>query len=126
MPEVSVDQVNRRWEEHRHGYREMLIAELDGKAVGSVSVTDQRHQLPNSLRMIALDVGTAFRQKGVGSALMEVVEQRARRLGFQFVNLEVGVNNRDAMRLYKRRGYERLGAPKMVADEMSWIMIKRV
>jgi ribosomal protein S18 acetylase RimI-like enzyme len=126
MPEVSVEQMNRRWEEHRHGYRELLIAELDGEAVGAVSVTDQRHQLPNSLRMIALDVGMAFRRKGVGTALMEAVEEQARRLGFQRVNLEVGVSNRDAMRLYERRGYERLGAPKMVANEMSWIMIKRV
>ena len=57
---------------------------------------------------------------------MEKVEQQARGEGLQSVNLEVGVDNTDAVRLYERRGYERLGNPEIVAGELSWIMIKAI
>ena len=61
---------------------------------------------------------------GVGTALVEAVEDTARRNGLQSVNLEVAVDNTDAIRLYQRLGYERVGGPEMVFEELSWIMIK--
>ena len=126
MPDVKVEQVNQRWQEYQDGYRDMLIAELDRMVVGTVSTTGHRHQLPNSLRLFALDVGPEFRRRGVGAALMEAVAQRARQQGLQSVNLEVGVDNSDAVRLYERRGYERVGNPEIVVEELSWIMVKPV
>ena len=32
------------------------------------------------------------------------------------MNLEVGADNSDVIRLYERRGYERLGDPEIVAE----------
>jgi ribosomal protein S18 acetylase RimI-like enzyme len=78
------------------------------------------------MRMFSLNVGAAFRRKGVGTALMEAVEQRARERGHQTVNLEVAVGNVDAVRLYKRRGYRCLRDGEVVAGELSWIMLKSV
>ena len=76
MPELSVQQVCQRWQEHQDGHRELLIAELDEEIAGIVSITGHLHQMPNSLRLFALDVGPAYRRRGVGTALMEVVEDR--------------------------------------------------
>jgi ribosomal protein S18 acetylase RimI-like enzyme len=74
------------------------------------------------LRLFALDVGLRFRGRGIGTALIEAVERRARRQGLRGVNLEVGVDNGDAIRLYERLGYRRRGSP--VAGESSWIVTK--
>ena len=100
----------------------MLIAESDGEVVGTVSVGGVGNQIPYMLRLFALDVGLRFRGRGIGTALIEAVERRARRQGLRGVNLEVGVDNGDAIRLYERLGYRRRGSP--VAGESSWIVTK--
>ena len=136
-PEVSLTQVDQRWQEHQSGYREMLIAELDGQVVGTVSIGGHGHQLPDSLRMFPLDVGTKFRRRGVGTALVEAVEEIARRQELQTINLEVGVENDGALRMYEQLGYLRLGNPEIVRwcslsdngkgeqiEELSWVMTK--
>ncbi|MYE54204.1 MAG: GNAT family N-acetyltransferase, partial [Chloroflexi bacterium] len=69
-PDVGAKQVNYRWQEDRDGHRVMLVAELDGEIAGTVSSTRHRLQLPDSLRMLALDVGRAFRRQGIGTALI--------------------------------------------------------
>lgn len=125
-PEVTTDRLNRRWKEHLKDLRNMLIAELDGEVVGTVSTTTLLYQLPNSLRLLALDLGPKFRRRGVGTALVEEVEQRARRKGLRSVNLEVGVDNGVGLRLYERRGYERVGNPRWVVGDLAWIMLKAV
>ncbi|MYC06009.1 MAG: GNAT family N-acetyltransferase [Chloroflexi bacterium] len=136
-PEVSRTQVKRRYDESELGYREMLIAELEGQIVGTVSTGGRGFQRTGSLRMFALDVGSAFRNRGVGTALIEAVESAAVRRNLYEVNLEVSVDNVDAIRIYERLGYKRL--PDRVTDtwnelddlgngqtveESAWIMIK--
>ena len=136
-PDLNASQVDHRWQEHKDGYREMLTAELDGVVAGTVSTTGHRFQLPDSLRMFALDVGPAFRRQGVGTALIEAVEEMARLAGLGNVNLEVTVDNPGALRLYERLGYHRMGEPvtdrwerpteggnSEQIEEVSWVMIK--
>ena len=55
-PDVPAAQVTRRLEESRLGYRDMLVAELDGRVVGTVSMGGHGFQRPGSLRLFALDV----------------------------------------------------------------------
>ena len=138
-PEVPAAQVARRLEEGRLGYREMLVAELDGQVVGTVSMGGRGFQRPGSLRLFALDVGATFRRRGVGTALLHAVEAIASRRGLDEVNLEVAVENVDAVRLYERLGYRRSVEPVMdrweeqlddgssrVVDVPSWVMVKRL
>ena len=91
----------------------MLVASLAGQVVGTVSTTGHRFQRPDSLRLFALDVGPAFRGQGIGTALVQAVEERARRAGLKGVNLEVSVKNTNAMHLYERLGYRTVGNPVM-------------
>ena len=138
-PDISAKQVNHRWQEDRDGHRVMLVAELDGEIVGTVSSTHHHCQLPESSRMLALDVGRAFRRQGVGTALIEAIEAKARRESLRSVSLEVALDNHAAIHLYERLGYHRLGEPivnrwtRLTDDgrlerveECSWVMVKEV
>ena len=139
-PDASRAQVAQRWQDHRDGYREMLVAELDGRVVGTVSTSGHRHQRPGSLRLLALNVSPAFRGRGVGTALVRAVEEEeARRRGLAHVNLEVAVENAGAIRLYERLGYQRQGKPivdrwtrladdggREEVEELSWVMVAKV
>ena len=113
------------------------MAELDGCPVGTVSTGGHGFQRPGSLRLFALDVGEAFRGRGVGTALVNAVEAAAADRALTEVNLEVALENEDAVRLYERLGYNRLGEPVMdrweqhlddggsrLVEEPSWVMIK--
>ena len=126
-----------RFEESLDGYREILVAELDGCPVGTVSMGGHGFQRPGSLRLFALDVGEAFRGRGVGTALVNGVEAAAADRALTEVNLEVAIGNEDPVRLYERLGYKRLGKPVLdrweqplddggsrLVEEPSWVMIK--
>ena len=108
-PGISAAQIKRRLEENRKGFRTMLVAVQEGRAVGSISIGGGRFQRPESLRLFALDVGPAFRRNGVGTALVKAVEAIAAESGMGEVNLEVEIDNKDAIRLYLRLGYRICG-----------------
>ena len=76
-PGISAAQIERRLEESRKGFRTMLVAVKEGRAVGSVSIGGGSFQRKGSLRLFALDVGPAFQSKGVGTALINAVESIA-------------------------------------------------
>ena len=137
-PDVSESQLDNRITEARDGSREMLVAELGGAVVGTVSLGARGFQRRGSLRVFALDVGAAFRDRGVGTALLSAAESRASGLGLTEVNLEVSIDNVDAVRLYERLGYRRTYQPVLdrcrkwlddgttrMIEERSWIMLKR-
>ena len=138
-PEVSAAQVRQRFEQAQDGHREILVAELDGRPVGTVSMGGHRFQRPGSLHLFALDVGAAFRGQGVGTALVRAVEAAAAGRALREVNLEVAVENEDAVKLYERLGYRRLREQVMdrwerrhddgsirVVEAPSWVMVKRL
>ena len=138
-PEVSRAQIRRRYDETLLGYRQMLVAELGEHVVGTVSTGGWGFQRSNSLRMFALDVGKAFRNRGVGTALIYAVEASAISLHLKEVNLEVSVDNVNAIRLYERLGYQRLPEPmtdswdeldedgnRRTVEVLSWIMLKEI
>ena len=65
-PELSAEQLDRRWQEHGDGNREILVAALAGQVVDTVSTTGHRFQRPDSLRLFGLDVRPVFRGQGIG------------------------------------------------------------
>jgi GNAT superfamily N-acetyltransferase len=94
---------------------ERIVAELDGKIVGSVALfpakTDAYEGFVDELeypeiRMLA--VTPEARGKGVASALVSECIQRAKAQGLQSVGLHTGEFMESAMRLYERIGFERL------------------
>ena len=135
--DVGAEQIANRFQEVTDGCREMFVAELNGEAAGTVSTTEYSFQIPDSLRMFALDVGPSFRNRGVGTALIRAIEKMAFERGMKRVNLEVALDNGGAIRLYERLGYYRLDAPftnqwtkltdggvQELVEERSWVMVK--
>ncbi|MHC4451537.1 MAG: GNAT family N-acetyltransferase [Planctomycetota bacterium] len=58
----------------------------------------------NSFYLLALAVDDAMRGRGVGSSLLDRVEERARQSGSSRFCLDVSAKNEGARRLYERRG----------------------
>jgi len=57
-------------------------------------------------KVITLDVNPLNRRKGAGFVLMESLEQELLAAGAKVVQLEVSVENKDALALYSKLGYK--------------------
>lgn len=135
--ELTEAQVENRWHEQDMGYRELLVAVVDGSIVGTVSISDSARPR-NSLHLFALEVSPAMRGQGIGTAIVRSVLAEAQSRGRARVYLEVRVDN-PARRLYHRLGFRRTG-PSFVnawwrfesdgsrerVEESSYRMVKRV
>jgi len=81
-----------------------LIAEVDGRIVGSVlGGFDGRRGM-----MYHLAVASDFRQQGIGTLLVDELERRLRAKGCIRYYLLVTKNNVDAIRFYEQRGWVRM------------------
>ena len=100
-----------------------LVAELEGRPVGLVwyrYFTEETHGegfVDEAVPELAIAVADGHRGKGVGTALMEAIQARARSDGVARISLSVDRGN-PARRLYERLGYIEVepGSEKMVLD----------
>lgn len=106
----SFGQIDKRWREMVARWREVFIAEVDGRPVGTVSVNERPEQ-PRLLHLFALDVSEPLRNRGIGTQLIDFVEAEARRRLLAGVYLEVALANVNARRLYERLQYGQEGVP---------------
>lgn len=107
------------WEHRRARYQRwladprafVLVAEREGHAVGAAVVAvgggyDGWESGAAVGEIKDLVVAPGERGQGVGSALLERVEGELREAGFEAYRLNVLAANKDAIRLYERRGLE--------------------
>ncbi|MEU4540843.1 GNAT family N-acetyltransferase [Streptosporangium sp. NPDC023825] len=98
------------------GHGLLLVAWQDdvtgGVAVGDVYVwlaaaeePELRAHLPDVALITHLEVVAGRRNEGIGTELLRAAEHRLWDLGHKQVALGVGLDNRDAQRLYARLGY---------------------
>lgn len=79
-----------------------LVAEVEGKIVGSViGGFDGRRGM-----MYHMAVSQSYRQRGIGTALMNLLEQRLKEKGCIRYYLLVARDNAQAVRFYQERGWE--------------------
>ncbi len=92
----------------------ILLAEVEGTYAGML-ISFQGFSTFNAERLINIHdimVLPEFRNRGVGTALLNGIEKAARQEGFCKLTLEVQEHNTAAARLYRRFGFE-----KSVLDE---------
>ena len=92
--------------------REVFVARLDGIIVGSAQLL--RPPRNNEAQAFAATLTHAFiapyaRGHGLAVLLHQRVEEAARALGYQVINLDVRETQTAAIQLYDRLGYQRWG-----------------
>ena len=93
--------------------RELFVARLNGTVVGSAQLV--RPPRNNEAQAFAAHLMHSFiapyaREHGLARLLTVRVEEGARALGYQVLNLDVRETQTAAIRLYESLGYERWGA----------------
>jgi ribosomal protein S18 acetylase RimI-like enzyme len=102
---------------HVQGLSLLWVAELPPQGlIGQVFIQLQcdRPELCNGIDrayLYSFRVRPTFRNYGIGSKIMDVVEEDLRLREFRWVTLNVARDNLGAQRLYQRRGY-RIVAPE--------------
>jgi GNAT superfamily N-acetyltransferase len=91
------------------GDRVLLVAEIDGSAVGTVQlITALPDNQPHRADVAKMMVHGRVRKQGLGAALMRAAEAVAQELGKTLLVLDA-VTDGDAARLYTRLGWVRVG-----------------
>ncbi|TYL40228.1 N-acetyltransferase [Natronococcus pandeyae] len=87
---------------------EFLVAERDGAVVGFGSLAPEppgRYEADVDAEITGLYVDPSVARQGVGSAIYDELERRARRSGVETLGLSA---SRNAVPFYEARGYERV------------------
>ncbi|MBA3072616.1 MAG: GNAT family N-acetyltransferase [Anaerolineae bacterium] len=115
----------------------------DGRMIGQVflQLSSERRELADGWNrgyLYSLRVRKSWQNQGVGSRLMDVVEEHLHEIGFTRVTLNVARENQGAIRLYSRLGYQIVAEEPGVwsypdhngvwvtVNEPSWRMEKRL
>jgi ribosomal protein S18 acetylase RimI-like enzyme len=60
--------------------------------------------------MFSFRIKPEYRNRGLGSQILEILETEIRKRGYSTITLNVSRENNDAIRLYERRGYKTVAA----------------
>ncbi len=95
------------------------IAELDGRAVGSITLRNLGHGLA---RLGHLALRPEARGTGVGRQLFDTVVDAARAAGYERLELMTFSDLVDAREIYRRGGFEQITSEHMVrwGRELEW------
>lgn len=111
------DRMSRRGMRHllRSATASILVAEDRGAVVGCAVVLFRRAS--TVARLYSLAVAPGYGGRGIGAALLDAAEARARTRRCGVMRLEVHAANRRAIRRYRSAGYMRFGLyPGYYAD----------
>ena len=105
-PEENANHVRLDAEEVAEGRGAFLIASRDGQAVGCGAIRRIEARTGEIKRMY---VSPEERGRGCGRALLDALEVEAHALGLRRLVLETGVRQPDAIAVYERAGFSRIG-----------------
>jgi RimJ/RimL family protein N-acetyltransferase len=87
----------------------IVMAEVDGRTVGNASITPRVGRMKH-YAVLGISLKDGYRDAGIGQEMMKELETHARRLGVEYLALEVyGINQR-AIHVYEKIGYRKIGA----------------
>lgn len=114
---------------HLSGSELQLVAVLEGRVVGHADASPSlggrpSMRIPSRTAQVGIAVIEEWRGHGLGTALLEVIEDWARETGLDALELDVATGNDGARRLYERMGYrpasehlvKRLGPPADIEE----------
>ncbi len=111
--EATVDAwFNHVLEENKQKDGQVFIAEIDGKAIGFISLRielkGEQILLPNIKSVLISDfiIHPEFRGKGVGKQLLQKADEYAKEKNITYIKLSVFAANTDAKEIYKNLGFK--------------------
>ena len=88
----------------------MLVAFIDGKHIGNCSLMSIAPYKRYSHRCdVAIALYKEFCGCGIGKALLQTVLDVAKNIGYEQAELEVMAENKDAIAMYEKLGFEKFG-----------------
>ena len=106
----------RQWRKHRRGWDPdgvWLVAEVEGQVCSSLGAERGKRPRERHVAEFGITVGTAYRDSGVGRAMLEALEVWAREVGVERIQLRVFDDNARARALYERMGYADEGVERL-------------
>lgn len=91
----------------------ILIAELDGKPVGTVGLVPGHGD--GVLELIKMSARSDVQGKGIGRALMDAAIAKSRAMGAQAIWLETNTKLAAALALYRKAGFRELSGDELTA-----------
>ena len=105
LPYVSLDQ-RKDWLSNISPDQYMLVAEVDGKVVGSIGIRRGKDRLAH-VAEIGMGVHDDYQNRGIGTELMQaILDMTDNWLNIRRVELDVYTDNLRAVHLYKKFGFE--------------------
>lgn len=139
-----------RREEGGFSYRNAIVSEVDGKVAGCligypnpdepevidtdtippmfVPLQELENLAPGSWYVNVLAAYPEYRGKGLGTALLDVAQQKSAQAGSKGLSIIVSDANSPARRLYERCGYTEIAMREMVKDDWvnegrNWVLL---
>jgi len=129
-PGIAYDKRSLRWFLREQSSFTIVAEGAGGGVCGFILVhgfsngADSAQPMAN---IITIDVHPEVRRHGLGSRLLNVVEERAVQQAWHAVTLEVSVENQIAISFYKRHGYKISGhIPKYYNDQTNAYQMEKV
>jgi ribosomal-protein-alanine N-acetyltransferase len=99
------------------------VAQAGAEIVGFLVADRSPHRTGH---VVTIDVVEAWRRRGVGTLLMKVAEQWARKQGLRLMYLETPEDNRTAQAFYRRLGYQYYRTVERYYGNgaSAWVMVK--
>jgi RimJ/RimL family protein N-acetyltransferase len=91
----------------------LLIAEYENQIIGNIDLTGNRRKIMEHTAMIGMGMLKEWRNSGLGTALLETTIEWAKQNPIlELIWLHVYTENKVALRLYKKLGFEENGIIK--------------
>ncbi len=87
---------------------ECLVAEAEGRIAGFLLA----EHAGGRAHLITIDVLERYRRRGIGTALLQAIEQKLAARGVRHVELETATDNQAAVAFWHKHGYRTVGVLK--------------
>lgn len=89
-------------------YAKFYVMELDGEIVGYIGYIDTGEEID----IAKVSVAKKYQGKGLAKKLMEHLILVSRNVGAKYITLEVRVSNMNAIKLYEKFNFQKMGLRK--------------
>jgi len=107
FPNKTLEQIENRIK--NSGHKRRIVAECNNEIIGYAVLAFRTVPHAHTALLHSLFVKDNFRNKGIGSKIIEYAEKLVLQNKIEILLLEVGAENKNATNLYKKLGFEEYG-----------------